>query len=53
MTTLRVDNLQHQNREYLLPVSQLAQRVIKEYRQTYQNGSWDPSDSYAWAQVCG
>ena len=22
---------------------------IKEYRQTYQNGSWEPSDSYAWA----
>ena len=49
MTTLRVDNLQHQNREYLLPVSQLRQRVVKEYRQTYQNGSWEPSDSYAWA----
>ena len=49
MTTLRVDNLQHQNREYLLPISQLRQRVVKEYRQTYQNGSWEPSDSYAWA----
>jgi hypothetical protein len=49
MTTLRVDNLQHQNREYLLPLSQLAQRVVKEYRQTYQNGSWEPSDTYAWA----
>ena len=49
MTTLKVDNLQHQNREYLLPVSQLRQRVVKEYRQTYQNGSWEPGDGYGWA----
>lgn len=49
MTTLRVDNLQDHNSGYLLPVAQLAQRTIKEYRQTYLNGSWDPSDAYQWA----
>lgn len=49
MSTVKVDNLQDHNRGYLLPLSQLSQRVVKEYRQTYQNGSWDPSDSYAWA----
>lgn len=49
MTTLKVDNIQAQNSGYLLPLTQLAQRTIKEYRQTYQNGSWDPSDAYAWA----
>jgi hypothetical protein len=49
MTTIQVDNLQHQSREYLLPLTQLRQRTIKEYRQTYQNGSWEPNDSYNWA----
>lgn len=48
MSTIKVDNLQLGSREYLIPVAELKQQVIKTYRNAYRAGSWSPSDAYQW-----
>jgi hypothetical protein len=49
MSTLRVDTIQTGARTQAVPVSELRQRVIKTYRNTYRSGSWTPSTAYQWA----
>lgn len=49
MSTLKVDNLQAGSRENLVPLTELRQRVIKTYRNSYRSGSTTPaSGSYNW-----
>ena len=49
MSTVRADNLQAVNTDYTIPLSELRQRVIKDYRTTYNSGSWEPTTTYGWA----
>lgn len=48
MSIVKVDNIQEASREYLIPVAELKQQVIKTYRNSYRGGSWDPTDAYQW-----
>lgn len=52
MSTIKADNIQSGDRVGLFPISEIRGRVIKSYRNTYRNGSWNPSDSYAWVPGC-
>jgi hypothetical protein len=46
MSTLKVNNIK--NSDVILPVDELTCRVLKTYRNVYNGGSWDPTDTYAW-----
>lgn len=49
MSTLRVNTIQGVTSEITIPLSELRQRTIKDYRSTYNAGSWQPTTSYDWA----
>lgn len=49
MSTVRADNLQAVTSEVTLPLTELRQRVIKDFRSRYTGGSYIPGDAYAWA----
>jgi hypothetical protein len=48
MSTLRTDFIQTSQQAAAIPLTELQQRVIKTYRNTYRGGSWEASDTYQW-----
>lgn len=50
MSTLITDNLifASENSDEKIPLDQMGYRVIKDYRQEYTSGEWNPDTTYAW-----
>jgi hypothetical protein len=49
MSTIIVDDIVFdQNSGDITPLSDLRHRVIKQFRNTYTNGAWNPDNNYNW-----
>jgi hypothetical protein len=48
MSTIIADSLRVTERDLIIPMSQLGHRVIKEFRNTYTGGEWNPAATYSW-----
>jgi hypothetical protein len=48
MSTLIVDQLYCDPHEAPVPLTQLGYRIIKNFRQNYDGGAWNPDNTYNW-----
>lgn len=48
MSIVRADSIRTSQEAAPIPLTELQQRVIKTYRNSYRGGSWEASDAYQW-----
>lgn len=48
MSTIITDQLQYDYDRPQVPVSELGHRIIKNFRQNYDSGAWNPDTNYNW-----
>lgn len=48
MSTVKANNISGGARVEGFPLAELSGQIIKTWRNTYWNGSWEPADAYAW-----
>ena len=48
MSTIVTDDIQYDQIDPSVPLTQLGYRIIRSYRSTYSGGQWNPDNNYNW-----